>query len=443
MHRHFNHNRSYSNSHIHITTPTLKWMRHLNPPSYISDTLTNLLTKKEHNKPLLMKLLKDNKSTNSFVKPYNPSSTVNKNIKLELLFNKTTLSKIYQLRDIFLEFEEDHSCTLELRELLTMFNSNGIPITKEEIAYLFLGSKPMNEHNVLNHKFSFLDFVLFALNNENEDKFRNVMKRIKVRTTTKTFIPMTIVESLEYVFKKGKIKKNISTIQKCINKISNKNEPIEGIECKKKRKMNNNMIRKRSVNEDINAGKICKCFLNVLDSTQEMLGTIEKHIEKQEQLKKQDEHKKKVLENIFERSDISCNSKTFRGNNSLVNNYDKDIVVSSYTSSSTDIFKNKKVAIKAIQKYQYSRNKSHLPNLIGESFTTSTNFSKYINSKNILLTHKKALTKNTSKEFNILSLTKTRNSFLSQDKIYSHIQSPRVRISNIILKNDHIPKGFI
>jgi hypothetical protein len=174
-----------------------------------------------------------------------------------------------------------------------------------------------------------------------------------------------------------------------------------------------------------------------------MLGTIEKHIEKQEQLKKQEEHKKKVLENIFERSDISCNSKTFRGNNSLVNNYDKDIVVSSYTSSFTDIFKNKKAAIKAIQKYQYSRNKSHLPNLIGESFTTSTNFSKYINSKNILLTHKKALTKNTSKEFNILSLTKTRNSFLSQDKINSHIQSPRIRISNIILKNDHIPKGFI
>ena len=422
MHKQFNHYRSYSNSHIHITTPTLKWMRHLNPPSYISDMLTKLLTQNENNRPLLMKLLEEHKSINNSLKQSNPLSMGNKNIKLELLFNKTTLSKIYQMRDMFLEFEEDHSRTLELRELLTMFNSNGIPITKEEIAYLFLG-KPMNDHSYQSYKISFLDLVLFALNNENEDKFRNVMKRIKARTKTKTFIPMTIIESLGYVFKKGKITKNISTIQKCINKISNKNEGIEYI---KRRKMNYT-FRKGSLNdEDINAGKICKCFLNVLDSTQEMLGTIDKHIEKREQLKKQGEQKKQILDNIF-----GCN------------NHDKDIVVSSYTSSSTDVFKNKKVAIKAIQKYQHSRNKSHLPNLIGESFTTSTNFSKYINSKNSLLTYKKGSTKTTSNEFNILSLNKTRTSVLSQDKLYSHIQSPRIKINNVILNNAHVPKSFI
>ena len=67
-----------------------------------------------------------------------------------------------------------------------MFNSNGIPVTKKEIVYPFL-----NKLNYKNHKLLCLGFVLFALNNENEDKVRKDMKCIKTRAKLKIFILMT------------------------------------------------------------------------------------------------------------------------------------------------------------------------------------------------------------------------------------------------------------
>ena len=54
-------------------------------------------------------------------------------IGTEFLFQKKTLEKIYKMRDIFLQFDEDRSRTLEITELFTMFNSNEIPVTKNEL----------------------------------------------------------------------------------------------------------------------------------------------------------------------------------------------------------------------------------------------------------------------------------------------------------------------
>lgn len=42
-----------------------------------------------------------------------------------------------QLKELFYKFDEDGSGTLEVSEMLTMFNKNGIPIIREQLEELF------------------------------------------------------------------------------------------------------------------------------------------------------------------------------------------------------------------------------------------------------------------------------------------------------------------
>lgn len=108
----------------------------------------------------------------------------NKNSYLKInpkyLFSESTLKKIIKLKDIFLEFDEDGSKKLELNELATMFETNNIPVNKNELYKLFFEDD--NLKNRKDIKEPFLDFyqlILFALNSKNDDKFRKFMRNIK------------------------------------------------------------------------------------------------------------------------------------------------------------------------------------------------------------------------------------------------------------------------
>jgi len=41
------------------------------------------------------------------------------------------------LKELFYKFDEDGSGTLEINEMLTMFNKNGIPLIREQLEELF------------------------------------------------------------------------------------------------------------------------------------------------------------------------------------------------------------------------------------------------------------------------------------------------------------------
>ena len=435
------------NNHSYISSTTLKWMRHLIPPSSIADTLTNLLITRENQQPFILRLLEDHKLLSSISKSTSPSlyHTNKKNLRLELLFNKSTLTKIYQMRDIFLEFDEDRSRTLELAELLAMFNSNGIPITKDEIVYLFIG-KPKHDHNFQHYKLTFLDFISFALNNESEEKFRRVMENIKTRVKTKTFIPMTLTQSLEYIFIKGKIKKNISTIKRCINKIDKVESNGEYVKIRKKKDIHY-VLKKIGVGEDINANKICKCFSNVLTDTQDLLTKLEKDIEIEETIRKQKEKEQTTLEKIVNKVHGNVNINNIhlgKHNNSFRCNNDNNNIQKTYSGSVNNLLKGKQFAIRAIKKYQHKRNNTSLPPLSVNSFSTNSTFSNYIHNHQCLLNHRKGFSKENSKEINKLSFNKTKNSFSSQEKTGSHLHvTPKIKIRSIIFKNDHVPKELI
>jgi hypothetical protein len=178
-------------------TATIKWMRHLLPYKTITNTFTDMLISKENQEPFIIRLLEDHKlltsiANNSCPTYQQPSSS--KQLKPELLYNTTELSKLCQMRDIFLEFDADRSRTLEIKELLFMFNSNGIPITAEELVELFTepGKK---KKNIWEYKISFLDFIKFALDYECEEKFRKIKEKIQLRHNNKLFIPLTFKNS--------------------------------------------------------------------------------------------------------------------------------------------------------------------------------------------------------------------------------------------------------
>ena len=262
---------------------TLKWMRHLLPSSAVSNSLTDMLIEKEKNKPFLLRLLEDKKLISSIAKQQNSNHSFiqqTKQLKPELLFQKSTLEKIYQLRDIFLEFDEDRSRTLEISELFTMFNSNGIPVTKDELIDLFTW-KTDEKKQIWEYKLTFLDFVEFSFSDVCEVKFRELMKKIKKRMNQQVYFPMTLKQSLEYIFNKGKIKTNIQKIKRGIKKI----EIFE-----KKKKIQNDdtkyqVLKKMGINKGINVNMVCKCFSNVLDISREQLEQLEKQMEEKEKIK--------------------------------------------------------------------------------------------------------------------------------------------------------------
>ena len=268
-----------------IDCATVKWMRHLLPSNFLSSTLTDMLIEKEKKHPFLLRLFEeDNNALKSIINQQGTLPYLNnkKKLKPELLFQKETLEKIYKMMDIFLQFDEDRSRTLEITELHTMFNTNGIPVTKDELVEIFT-KKGEKKKKIWEYKLSFLDFVEFSLSNECDSKFRQLMKKIKERVSSDTYLPMTFPQSLEYIFNKGKIKSNISKISNGIKKIDTL--------CKRKSLYNGkqprySFLRKVGIGKNINVNMICKCFSNVIDISKEKLKTIEKSMSETKAVKK-------------------------------------------------------------------------------------------------------------------------------------------------------------
>lgn len=109
--------------------------------------------------------LKSNKKTKAFT------------LDPHYMFSNETLNKIYKLRHIFLEFDEDQSRKLEMGELEQMFRTNKIITKLEDLCRLFFpennGSKKVKE------ELNFYEFLEFALSANSDQSFRNFMRELK------------------------------------------------------------------------------------------------------------------------------------------------------------------------------------------------------------------------------------------------------------------------
>ena len=103
------------------------------------------------------------------------------------------------------------------------------------------------------------------------------MKKIKQRTNSDIYLPMTLKQTLEHIFNKGKIKLNIAKINKGINKLEKieKKKELEDCNTDKARYL---ILRKIGINRGINVNMICKSFSNVLNISKEQLERMETQI---------------------------------------------------------------------------------------------------------------------------------------------------------------------
>ena len=230
-------------------------------------------------------------SSNSVFNINNSNNNVCKRkLKPEKLFHASILEKIYQLRDIFLHFDKDRSRTFEISELCSMFNSNKIPITKNELIDLFTHPGEQRRKS-WQYKVTFLDFVEFCLNEQCQHKYRTLMTKIKNRTKNKVYIPMSLQQTLEYIYNETKIQSCFNKIQKGIKKI----EQVKRNERKLTTKSSltatkRGLLYKIGFGRGVNSGMVCKAFHDIIEINGNKLKQVEKEIQVNKFLTEQNEN---------------------------------------------------------------------------------------------------------------------------------------------------------
>lgn len=261
------------------TISTINWMRHLIPQQEVNQSLTNLLIEKEKEFPFVLRLFEDKKLIMKFansIPKNNQCSSTKKQLKPKLLFHKSVLDKIYKLRDIFVYFDQDRSRTLEITELCAMFNSNNIPITKDELIDLFTYPGETKRKS-WQYKITFLDFVKFCLDEKCQEKYRLLMTKIKQRTQNRFYIPLTLEQTLEYISNEIKIHHCYQKIHKGIKKIEQYKKSKKHLSTKT---FKNDLLYKVGIGRGVISGKVCKAFHDILEINSNKLNQMEKEIQK-------------------------------------------------------------------------------------------------------------------------------------------------------------------
>lgn len=242
-------------------TSTIKWMRNKVKPEVISSSLTSLLLEKEKKIPLILQILNGTQFLNSLTKD---NASNKSNMNPQMFFNETTLKKIHQIRDLFIDFDEDRSRTLDVSELHKMFNSNQIPLTKRELVKLF-GKGIKNK--IEDYRLSFFDIVLFSLSEKHNYNFRNLMKKVKKRVDKDIYIPLDFNTALEYIYNKGLIKKSLKKIErgiKTLNRLEKQFTSQSNEKC-------NTIMNKLGIGRSINLNQVFKGFRDVIDISRSLM----------------------------------------------------------------------------------------------------------------------------------------------------------------------------
>lgn len=153
---------------------TIKWLRRKLGKDFIIKSINTLLPNNGQARET-----EDNK-LQKFLETYlKLSPEIQGNLNPNYMFSNNTMSKIFKLRDIFLEFDEDESRKLELNEMVEMFNSNNIFTQMEQLCSLFFPDKDQNKIDMEKQYLDFYQFMEFALSAQADQNFRNFMRDLK------------------------------------------------------------------------------------------------------------------------------------------------------------------------------------------------------------------------------------------------------------------------
>jgi len=177
---------------------TIKWLRSkLNNKIIEKSTLT--IMPKERTKLNFDTIIKDDigdkkRKIQKWLDEIYPKKQIQREkiVNPKYLYTTEIQKKIYKIRDLFLEFDQDHH-KLSLHDLHEMFKRNNINVTLEELKDLFFKGKRFkkNEEPSMN----FYEFMKFALCKDSDQNFRNFIRKVKKRineTKQSNFNTLTI-----------------------------------------------------------------------------------------------------------------------------------------------------------------------------------------------------------------------------------------------------------
>ena len=189
----------------------------------------------------------------------NPKSQKNnfpkeKKINLGFYFQKHSLELINKICDLFIEFDEDKSNTFEQNEFYEMFNMNKIPITMDEIIYLF----KFNPHK---KSISFSELINLTFNPDFDKRYKEVIEKIKPRCEIGIICPDDFSGMLSHLCEFGKLSSDAKKFRKKMSK-SNNNLILNYLKTKSKSKI---FFDKEDINQYSDRDKKNKLSLRLDD----------------------------------------------------------------------------------------------------------------------------------------------------------------------------------
>lgn len=180
-----------------------------------------------------------NKSRNVFRAKHNRLLTFNtqnandnkysNNLNLALYFQKNSLDMINKIRDLFIGFDKNKSDTFDQFELLKMFNANKIPLTQQQIIYIFGFTRFKRELN-------FLQFLNLSLDSDFQKRFKKTIEKIKPLLEEGVICPVNFQDMLSHLCEFGMMSSNNDN--KNITEFKRKHHTQLAIKLKKKIKDN-------------------------------------------------------------------------------------------------------------------------------------------------------------------------------------------------------------
>ena len=127
-------------------------------------------------------------------------------INPKYFFSKEVYESILKLKEIFLQFDEDGSRKMEIDEMTTMFNTNNINVTEEDLCGLFFKGKKYKKEDINKLYLDFFQFMNFALSKKSDQDFRVFMRNIKEKKMKE--------KEQERILEEEKKRKNLENFEK-------------------------------------------------------------------------------------------------------------------------------------------------------------------------------------------------------------------------------------
>ena len=171
---------------------------------------------KEMEKELINLIYSKKADNSSKTDRNNYSKEKEKNLNLNVYFQKKPIILINKIRDLFIEFDIDKSNSFDQNEFYHMFNINKIPIKMDEIKYLF-------NFNKQKKTITFSELIKLTFDSDFDKRYKVIISKVKTRCEKGFICPNDFSEMLSHLCEFGKLSSDVKNYRKELLRSKRKN----------------------------------------------------------------------------------------------------------------------------------------------------------------------------------------------------------------------------